>query len=106
MKVLIAGIFLVATTVALIGAGPQAAPEPTSQQVCVAHEVAIEQLKDEYSEQVKGRGLTDNAQEMVEVFTSNDGSWTVLITDVDGRSCVVLTGESWHKVSPLFEFAA
>ena len=72
-----------------------------AQQVCAPHEKTALQLKKNFDEQVVGRGLTPNGKAMFELFVSESGSWTVLASDPSGRSCVVASGESWHRIALL-----
>jgi len=67
-------------------------------EACVLHDVALQQLSKYYSEQVAGRGLTADGQKMIELLTSEDGSWTLIITDVNGRSCMLASGDVWVRL--------
>ena len=69
-----------------------------AQQVCAPHEKATLQLEEKFDEQVVGRGLTPSGKAMFEVFVGESGSWTVLVSDPSGRSCVVASGESWQRI--------
>ena len=69
-----------------------------AQQVCAPHDKVVLQLEKQFAEQVAGRGLTPNGKSMLELFVSKSGSWTVLVSDPIGRSCVVASGESWHGI--------
>ena len=33
---------------------------------------------------------------MVEIFVSDNGTWTILATGTDGKSCVLSAGEGWQ----------
>ncbi len=66
-----------------------------AQQVCLLHEAAQKQLSERFNEDVAGRGLATNGKSMVELYTSEDGSWTLVVTDLEGRSCVIGSGVSW-----------
>ena len=68
-----------------------------AQQACVPRDRAVLQL-DQFEEQVAGRGLTANGSRVLELFVSESGTWTLLASDVRGRSCVMASGESWHPV--------
>ncbi len=72
-----------------------------AQQLCLLREVAVTQLENRYDETVVGRGLVENGKAMVELFTSEAGTWTVVVTDTEGKSCVVASGESWMRLPPL-----
>lgn len=66
-----------------------------AQQRCLLHETAQEQLAKRYQEDVAGRGLADNGKAMFELYTSEGGTWTLVVTDVQGRSCVIGSGVGW-----------
>ncbi|CAI2932603.1 hypothetical protein [Aminobacter niigataensis] len=34
---------------------------------------------------------------VIEVFVSATGTWTMLMTDVRGRSCIVAAGDGWES---------
>ncbi len=74
------------------------AQSANAQQVCAPHEKAALHIEEKFDEQVVGRGLTPDGKAMVELFVSESGSWTVLISDPSGRSCVVAGGESWQRI--------
>ncbi len=67
-----------------------------AQQVCSPRDEAMLQLEKQFSEQVAGRGLATNGKQMLELFVSETGLWTVLVSDTQGRSCVVASGENWQ----------
>ena len=56
----------------------------------------MDALEGQYGEKVSGRGLAQEGRAMVELFRSETGSWTLIVTDVNGRSCVMASGEAWH----------
>ena len=66
-----------------------------AQQRCLLHETAQEQLAERFEEGVAGRGLASNGKAMFELYTSEEGSWTLVVTDVQGRSCVIGNGVGW-----------
>ncbi|MCG8545650.1 MAG: hypothetical protein MJE12_15730 [Alphaproteobacteria bacterium] len=56
----------------------------------------MQQLRDQYREQRTGLGITEDGT-LVELFTSAEGSFTVIVTTVFGLSCVTLFGEDWER---------
>ncbi|WP_280800260.1 MULTISPECIES: hypothetical protein [unclassified Mesorhizobium] len=32
---------------------------------------------------------------MLEIFVSDQGTWTILATDTHGQSCIITAGEGW-----------
>ena len=64
---------------------------------CASRSELIAVLKDNLGEIKAGHGLS-NRGHLVEVFVSPAGSWTILLSQPDGRSCLVDTGEAWVMV--------
>ncbi|MGI9424064.1 MAG: hypothetical protein ACR2PA_12795 [Hyphomicrobiaceae bacterium] len=87
-----AGIFLLSATVTSLA---------NARPVCGPRDQALRQLEHHHSEQVFGRGLAPDGTAMMELFVSKSGSWTVLVSRPDGRSCIIAAGESWHQIKPL-----
>lgn len=83
---------LVAAFVVLVSASVAGA-----QQLCLPRDAAVARLDGQYAEKVFGRGLVQGGRAMIEVFVSKTGTWTVLITDVNGQSCMVAAGENWTQ---------
>ncbi len=86
---------LAAAGILLIGAATAEA-----QQLCLVRDQAVTQLMKQYEEQAIGRGVADQGKAMVELFASEKGSWTLVVTGVDGRSCVITGGVSWINIQP------
>ena len=82
---------IVASTLFLTG-------QASAQRVCTSHEAATTQLEKQVNERVAGRGLANRGKAMIELFVSEKGSWTVVISDPKGRSCVLATGDNWQQV--------
>ena len=74
------------------------APQATAQQTCMLHADAVTQLAKQFDERISARGLTPDGKQMFEIVSSEKGTWTLIITDVHGKSCVIATGEAWHRV--------
>lgn len=72
----------------------------SAQQNCGPRDHALGQLENRHHEHAAGRGLTPDGEAMFELFVSKSGSWTVLVSDPNGRSCVVAVGESWDEMKP------
>ncbi len=68
-------------------------------QACVTREAATKQLEKQFSEKVVG--LANAGKAMFELFVSEKGSWTVVVSEPNGRSCVLASGESWQRLPPL-----
>lgn len=98
MKALRTAILTLGTAITMSATALLATPEAAAQQMCLIRDDAIEQLGKKHGEAVTGRGLAQNGRAMVELLTSEQGSWTLVITDVNGRSCIIGAGEAWQSV--------
>ncbi len=77
------------------------ASSANAEQFCAPRDRAVIQLEKQFGELVSGRGLAVNGKRMIELFVSEKGSWTVLISDPNGRSCVMASGENWQGIKVL-----
>ena len=66
-----------------------------AQRLCLPHEQAITKLQQYHGETAKGLGLSNRGPSVMELFVSDTGSWTILVTRTDGLSCVAASGQSW-----------
>ena len=66
------------------------------QTTCDQRTLIAQQLRDQYREQRTGVGIMQDGT-LVELFTSADGSFTIIVTTVFGLSCVTLFGEDWER---------
>ncbi|WP_274423279.1 hypothetical protein [Chelativorans sp. YIM 93263] len=85
-----AGLAALAAGVLFIGA-QQATSE---NNVCAPREDLVAQLDAQFAERQKAVGLLGE-QAVMEVYASDQGSWTILSTDTDGTSCIIAAGEGW-----------
>ena len=69
-----------------------------AQTRCISHDGAVKQLAKKYKEKVVGRGLAKGNKSMMELFVSKKGTWTLVVTNTKGASCVVAAGENWFEV--------
>ncbi|MBA1144490.1 hypothetical protein [Mesorhizobium neociceri] len=61
---------------------------------CAARTDIIKALGEKFRESETARGLV-NPSVILEVFVSEQGTWTILATDTQGQSCVIMAGEGW-----------
>lgn len=65
---------------------------------CGARDEMIDRLKRTFGEAQTGMGLISEAR-ILEVWSSEEtGTWTILMTDADGQTCMVAAGEAWKTV--------
>ncbi|WP_420585503.1 hypothetical protein [Ruegeria sp.] len=83
--------------------GMAATAPPALAQGCAQREHVIAKLQDSYSEELVFGGLqkTRGAQAVMEVWTSKEtGSYTVLVTQANGISCIVAVGTDFFQAIP------
>lgn len=91
--------FLIAAAITLFGtAVAQAAPDtPTA---CGTRSDIISQLAKTYHETHRATGLGTDTK-LVEIWASAEtGSWTILVTEASGKSCIAAAGEHWLEEVP------
>jgi hypothetical protein len=71
---------------------------PATAGHCGRHEEPTRYLAENYFERRQGAGLTRDGT-LFEIFISEKGTWTVLISLPTGVSCMVLDGTDWQGKS-------
>lgn len=56
----------------------------------------VSELEQQFNENVTAVGMVDQ-NAVVEIFVSDTGSWTILATGTDGKSCIISAGEGWES---------
>ncbi len=74
-----------------------ATSEALAQRVCGEHAVIEARLAELYGERPFALGIASSGN-LVEVLVGVEGSWTILVIQPDGRTCVVASGEAWHTI--------
>lgn len=67
---------------------------------CAPRERVADRLEVKFKEQITGAGILSEAQGLLEVWVSAGGSWTAVVTDTEGMSCVVAAGDDWRRHLP------
>lgn len=80
---------------ALAGLLAASAIPSEAQGFCADRNELVESLADKFKENPAAIGQV-NASAVIEVFVSESGSWTILATGTDGKSCVLSAGEGWE----------
>ena len=72
--------------------------EANAQAVCFERGALIKHLDGKFDEAPVAAGLAANGS-VLEVFTSPDGvTWTIVLTQPNGATCVMASGESWMGI--------
>ncbi len=69
-----------------------------AQLQCARRSELATHLDQRFDEKLTGVGITSDGL-LLEVFASNDGSWTILVTRPDGHSCIVSHGTDWQGLA-------
>lgn len=62
--------------------------------VCGERADFVEKLDEAYGEKLISAGLEADGN-VFEVYRSETGSWTILVTEPEGPTCVLASGEAW-----------
>lgn len=69
-----------------------------AQMVCGERDAIVAQLERKYGETRRSVGL-QQGRAVVEVYASEKtGSWTILVTDTAGKSCLMAAGDAFEPV--------
>jgi hypothetical protein len=64
---------------------------------CGNHDKIVDVLGQKYKETRRVIGVV-NSTAVMEMFMSAQGTWTIVITDTTGKSCITVAGEEWQDV--------
>jgi hypothetical protein len=88
-------VCLAACLLGMIGVSAPAKAQALMQVPCAKREDLLKVLGVKYSEKLANTGVTSNGQ-LVEVYVSEKGTWTVLSSAPTGLSCILAAGSSWE----------
>lgn len=84
--------------------GMAATAPPAFAASCAMRDIVVARLQSNYSESLTAGGLQGNQTmtTMLEVWASQEnGTFTVIITNPQGVSCIVAAGTDWFVSTPL-----
>jgi hypothetical protein len=64
--------------------------------VCSEHNSMVKLLGKRYQEALSQYGISGQTN-LVEIFVSKAGTFTIIATRTDGVSCIIATGDSWEN---------
>lgn len=73
-----------------------------AQGRCAPHGAILKVLAGKYQENRHALGLI-NEKAVMEVFISPKGTWTMLVTDQRGLSCIIAAGDAWEQMPQLVQ---
>jgi len=57
----------------------------------------IKVLIEKYKEKPRALGLSAKNKIAMEIYASDKGSWTVMMTTTNGMTCIMAAGHSWQE---------
>jgi hypothetical protein len=69
----------------------------TAAAVCADHDSIIKALANNYKETRRIMGEV-NPDSVMEMFMSPEGTWTMLVTNTKGMTCIAAAGKKWQEV--------
>lgn len=71
---------------------------PVQAQIpCGKRDEIIKMLSEKYRESPRAMAIAKETS-LLEIFTSKSGSWTILVTQPAGPSCIIGAGQSWEEI--------
>ena len=78
---------------------PVLAVDATAAGMCGYHADVVKELNDKFQESGRAIGIAGQIN-LVEVFASKAGTWTILFTTPQGKTCIIAAGNSWEDLPP------
>lgn len=73
------------------------AGEAEAAPQCGDHDKIVDVLANKFKETRHVMGVV-NSRAVMEIFLAPQGTWTMVITDTKGISCIAASGEAWQDV--------
>ena len=70
----------------------------SAQSNCGDHAAIVNGLGQLHSERPQAIGLSANGS-LIEVLVSSRGTWTILVSEPKGPTCIVATGDNWESIT-------
>jgi hypothetical protein len=68
-----------------------------AEQQCAPRDQVVKVLNAKFQENQRAMGLI-NERTMMEVYISPRGTWTMVVTNENGMTCVLAAGEAWDEL--------
>lgn len=72
-----------------------------AQRVCGERAKMTKFLTARYKETPRAVGVSTSGKSVMEIYTSENGTWTVLLTTARGKTCIMGAGHSWQDKDKL-----
>ena len=84
-------------TAALIASILLISTQQASAAVCTERKKFTHYLSKQYKEKPKAVGLVSNTS-IMEVYVSKKGTWSILMTNRKGITCLIAAGNNWENL--------
>lgn len=76
------------------------APAYAQDNPCGPRDLIVQKLEEEWEEYLSSLALVEDGMKVMEIYSNEDtGSFTILLTDSNGESCMILSGEEYGLVN-------
>lgn len=89
-------ICIVSAVLVPLAAGAASEPVRPPVRACDKHAAIVQVLATRYSERKEAFGMQADGR-VLELYVSDRGSWTVLVSQPSGWSCIVAGGTHWSS---------
>ncbi len=93
-------IAITAMAAGLLFSLPGQAQQVQGGSVCGERDKFLSHLGQNHKETPSAMGVTASGR-VIEVLTSSDGTWTIIMTHPNGMTCMVAAGQAWENVEQL-----
>ena len=76
-------------------------PVEAAGRVCGERAKMTKFLMKRYKETPRAMGVASSGKSVMEIYTSDKGSWTVLMTTAKGVTCIMGAGRDWQESSKM-----
>ena len=87
----------IALATAFAALGVLATVSAQAQSVCSERQTFLSKLGEQFSESPRALGLASNGN-VLEVLSSQKGSWSIIVTAPNGTTCLLASGKYWEMV--------
>ena len=64
---------------------------------CGSRDVIVPYLESHYKEMRQGAAVSTGS-ELIEIFTSDKGTWTITATNAQRLTCIMAVGDDWQNI--------
>jgi len=101
MRTIMSALLVLGFTGLISGSAAAIDPASHAARMCGPHADVSKQLEQKYSEVPRSFGLVENKSVMELYASAESGTWTIVMTNRSGLSCIVAAGDNWEQIDDL-----